>query len=69
MEAQFLLTFLFGLLGVAYFVYGRKESEFWFMIAGGGLCLFPLLVSGTVALLIVGVVLLAVPFVAVRLSE
>jgi hypothetical protein len=50
------LSFLFGLVGMAYFVYGKKQSEIAFMLAGGALCFYPYL----------GVALMAAPFVAAR---
>ena len=59
-----LLSCLFGLIGSAYIVYGKKQSEMSFMLAGGFLLMFAYFVSGTIAVTGVGVLLVVAPFVA-----
>lgn len=59
-----LLSFLFGLIGVAYLVYGKKQSDLAFMLAGGLLCIYPYLVTDIAAMLAIGVLLSGAPFVA-----
>jgi hypothetical protein len=51
-----------GTFGMAYFIYGKKQSRFAAMISGVLLCVYPYVVSGTVWLCVVGALLLAVPF-------
>jgi hypothetical protein len=67
-QTMFLSLFLWlfvGLAGMAYFMYGKKQQEFWFMIAGLGLMIFPMCFSTPVAVA-VSVVMLALPFAAQR---
>lgn len=52
-----------GVFGMAYFVYGKKQSRFTPMICGVLLCVYPYAVTGTVWLCVVGALLLAIPFV------
>jgi hypothetical protein len=62
------MTYLFvglftGLFGVAYFVYGKKQQQFMPMIAGAALCIYPYFVDSLWLSILVGVVLLALPFI------
>jgi hypothetical protein len=61
-----LVGFLAGVLGLAYFVYGKRQQRIGFLAAGVGLCLYPYLVSGLVLQIVVGLGLLAVPFLVDR---
>ena len=60
------LSFLFGLFGMAYFVYGKKQGELVPMLAGGVLCFYPYFVANLTLMVIVGVALMAAPFVAAK---
>lgn len=51
-----------GIVGVAYFVYGKRAQRPAFMLAGAGLCVFPYLISGWLLELAVGILIAAVPF-------
>ncbi len=51
-----------GAFGVGYFIYGKRQSKFVFMITGCALCIYPYLLSNITVLIIIGLVLLAVPF-------
>lgn len=62
--ASLILASIFGLFGLAYFVYGKRETEIWFLIAGALLMLYPFFISGTLAIAVVGLVLTAAPFLA-----
>jgi len=57
------LSVLFGSIGVGYFIYGKKQKRVVPLLAGMGLCGFPYLVSSTVLMVLIGVVLLALPWV------
>jgi len=61
-----LVGILAGVLGLAYFVYGKRQQRIGFLAAGVGLCLYPYLVSGLVLQIFVGLGLLAVPFLVDR---
>jgi hypothetical protein len=52
-----------GALGLAYIAYGRRQTKFVPLIAGVGLCAYPYFIDSVVWLCVVGVVLLAAPFV------
>jgi hypothetical protein len=51
-----------SILGTAYFVYGKRQQRFSFLLAGIGLCLYPYVVDGIVLDVVVGVALAAAPF-------
>src|SRR5260221_8732969 len=52
-----------GALGVAYIVYGRRQTKFVPLIAGVFLCAYPYFIDSLVWLCVVGALLLAAPFV------
>lgn len=62
MEAL-LLGVLASLIGSAYLLYGRRQSEPWFIACGVALVGYPYVVSGPLAMTAVGVALAALPFV------
>ena len=49
--------------GVAYFVYGKKQTKFVPMLSGVLLCIYPYFLESVLWLSIVGIALLAAPFV------
>ena len=53
---------LAGIVGMAYFVYGKRQQRAVFLLAGVGLCVYPYLVSGATLLVVVGLLLAAAPF-------
>lgn len=59
-----ILASLFSLFGLAFFVYGKKESDFAFLAAGALLMVYPFFVSGAVLIALIGIVLTAAPFAA-----
>jgi hypothetical protein len=56
------LMLIFSSIGFGYFLYGKRQQEFVFLLTGLGLMIYPYIVSGTFAVTAVGLVLLAVPF-------
>ena len=52
---------LFGSVGFAYFMYGRKQQAIIPMIIGFVLMILPYLLTNTAALIVVGIVLAAIP--------
>ncbi|HEX9452421.1 MAG TPA: hypothetical protein VF934_13485 [Burkholderiales bacterium] len=52
-----------GAFGMAYFVYGKRQTKFAPMICGVALCVYPYFTDNLVWLCVIGAVLLAVPFV------
>ena len=58
-------SFLFGSVGVGYFIYGRKQRRPIPLIAGMGLCAFPYFISNAFVMVAVGMVLIS-PYVLSR---
>jgi lipid-A-disaccharide synthase-like uncharacterized protein len=54
---------LAGVLGLSYFIYGKRQERIGFLAAGVGLCVYPYLVSGLVLQILIGLGLAAVPFI------
>ncbi len=57
-----LFSVLFGSIGLAYFVYGKKQQKLIPAIAGIGLCVFPYFISNTWAMFLIGAALAVVPW-------
>ena len=53
---------LAGVIGLSYFIYGKKQERIAFLAAGVGLCVYPYLVEGLVLQILIGLGLAAVPF-------
>ena len=51
-----------GVFGMAYFVYGKRQTKFAPMICGVLLCVYPYFIDSLVWLCVIGAVLLVVPF-------
>ena len=64
MANNLLVSLIFSTIGAAYFLYGKKQSEVSFMLAGGLLCIYPYVVTGVTGMFIIGMVLMAAPLVA-----
>ncbi len=58
-----ILGLIFGIIGSAYFVYGRKQQHATALFAGVALMIFPMLVSEEVWLIIGGLAFTVLPFV------
>ena len=59
---QLLVGLIAGVFGMAYFVYGKRQTRFVPMICGVALCVYPYLFDNLFWLCTVGLVLLAIPF-------
>lgn len=62
----FMLSVVFGIFGMGYFAYGKKQGHGPALVAGLGLMLFPYFVSDVLAVALIGVAFMALPFVARR---
>ena len=58
-----ILSVVLGAIGAGYFVYGRKQQRVVALAAGLILCTYPFFVSNVYAVIALGVVLVAAPFV------
>ena len=62
MGTSFLLwTVLFSSIGMGYFLYGKKQQHKSALLAGIALMIYPYLVSSVLALVVIGVALMALP--------
>lgn len=55
-------SLLFSVIGIGFFTYGKKNNVY-FMVAGLGLMLYPYTVASLASLIIIGIVLVVLPFV------
>lgn len=51
-----------GAIGVAYFVYGKRQARFVPLIAGMLLCVYPYFLASIPLMLAIGAALIAAPF-------
>ena len=52
-----------GAIGMGYFIYGRRQTKFVPLIAGVLLCVYPYFTDSVLWLSVIGLVLVAAPFV------
>lgn len=57
------VSIVLGAIGVAYLLYGRRQTKLVPVIAGVLLCIYPYFVESWLWLGVIGVLLLAAPFV------
>jgi hypothetical protein len=60
---NFAIGIITGALGVAYIVYGKRQTKFVPLIAGVLLCAYSYFIDSWVWLCVVGALLLAAPFI------
>ncbi|MGH7217749.1 MAG: hypothetical protein ACREIG_10980 [Nitrospiraceae bacterium] len=60
--AMLLWGLLFGSIGFGFFLYGKKQKAVVPLITGIALCVVPYFIANVYALVIVGVILMAIPF-------
>ena len=56
-------SLIFGCIGLGYFSYGKKQKRTMPWVCGIALMVFPYFVSATLWLVLIGLILLALPFV------
>ncbi len=61
-----LISVLFGAIGTGYFLYGKKQGKPLPLAVGIGLCVYPYFTPNLTLLVIVGIVLTALPWLASR---
>lgn len=60
--AALLWGLLFGSIGLGFFVYGRRQKAVVPLLSGLALMIFPYFFSNTIALVTLGIVLIAIPY-------
>lgn len=53
---------MFGAIGTGFFIYGKKQSAFVPLATGLLLCVFPYFITNIYLMLLVGFILMAVPY-------
>ena len=53
---------IFGSVGLGFFVYGKKQKAIIPLLSGIGLMVFPYFVSNTYILILLGIILIALPY-------
>jgi hypothetical protein len=61
-ESALLLGVLFGSLGLGFFVYGKKQRMVVPLVCGLALMVYPYFMPNAVALVLTGLVLVAIPY-------
>lgn len=61
-SASLLWGLLFGSIGMGYFVYGKKQQRMIALISGIALMVFPYFVTSWFLIVLIGVVLMALPY-------
>ncbi len=59
---------IFGGVGIGFFSYGKKQKSVVPLLTGLALFVFPYLISNVYVLVLVGLAIMAVPYVAKKLS-
>ena len=63
MDATMMMwSVLFGAIGMGYFVYGQRQRAIVPLCVGMTLCVYPYFVTSVTSLLIIGAVLVAIPY-------
>ena len=65
----FIWGVFFGIIGMGYFSFGRKQNRLVFLLTGTSLMLFPYFVEGFMSTVTVGAFLLILPFVVMKFSH
>ena len=53
---------LAGVIGLSYFIYGKRQERIGFLAAGVCLCVYPYVIEGLLLQILIGLGLAAVPF-------
>ncbi len=61
-STSILMGVLFGSVGMGYLVYGKKQRRGIPLLSGIGLCVFPYFVTNVFLALMLGIVLMILPF-------
>lgn len=60
--AQLFWGMLFGAIGSGFFIYGKKQQAIVPLCTGIALCVFPYFISNTYLMLLVGFILMIIPY-------
>ncbi len=60
--ASLLWGLLFGSIGLGFFIYGKKQQAIVPLVCGLALMVFPYFITNTLALVVIGGLLMALPY-------
>lgn len=60
--AYLLVSLVLSSVGMGYFIYGKKQGKASSLFAGAALMIYPFFVTGMLLLVVLGVPLMALPF-------
>jgi hypothetical protein len=60
--AYIILSFIFGAIGIGYFIYGKKQHLIVAMLAGVALNVISFFVSGIFLLILTGIIIMVIPW-------
>ena len=60
--AMILWGFIIGMIGMGYFIYGKKVSNFYVLISGIAMMIYPYVISNIFISIAVGIALIILPF-------
>ena len=61
-ESELLWGLLFSSIGLGFFIYGKKQTMIVPLVCGVALMVYPYFMPNTVALILTGLVLVAIPY-------
>lgn len=59
-------SIIFGVFGLPYFMYGKSQEEYVWLVCGILLMIFPYFISNLTIMIVVGITLIILPFIAKR---
>ena len=62
MGTTLMVSVLFSSIGTGYFIYGKKQRQVVPLLTGLALCVYPYFLSNGYAIVVVGILLTAVPW-------
>jgi hypothetical protein len=60
--SSFFWGFIFGTIGMGFFIYGKKQQKLTPLLVGIGLMVFPYFITDPLSIVLIGGVLMAVPY-------
>jgi hypothetical protein len=60
----FILSIVFGIIGMGYFAMGRRRDNMMLFYSGIGLMAYPYFVNGVIKTLLLGIALSVIPFIS-----
>lgn len=60
---RLMFSMFLGAIGLGYFIYGKRQQQIIPMLAGIALCIFPYFISTFFATVVMGLILIAIPWI------